>query len=363
VADGIVQVAPDSTGKKVDTSEITVGANTVERQRINIADPVTAANIAIVSTSNADGDAGGMAMAAGAYNRVWNGSTWDRWYGDLTNGGFVNVKAIQAPSATGTIAALNGSVTLNVLNNAGAAIDLRGTFTATVTFQGTVDGTNFFNLVATPVASAANVATVTTATAAGTWFVQCAGCVQIRATATAYTSGTITVVARGMVSAPWVYNAPVGTTNAVTISGSPTINTITTMPSLVAATALIGDTGIQYRANATGAASTSSILSPATPAGASIKASAGRLLGWTFQNSAAAVRSVKLFNQTAVTMGTTSALFEIDIPASGSANFYLSGGIAFSTGIMWAVTSAKGLTDNTATGLAANDVTGAAFFA
>ena len=45
MADGIVQVAPDSTGKKVDTSEITVGSNTVERQRINISDPVIASAI------------------------------------------------------------------------------------------------------------------------------------------------------------------------------------------------------------------------------------------------------------------------------------------------------------------------------
>jgi len=37
--DGIVQLNTDGVGKKVDTSEITVGSNTVERQRINISDP------------------------------------------------------------------------------------------------------------------------------------------------------------------------------------------------------------------------------------------------------------------------------------------------------------------------------------
>ena len=35
--DGYVQVAPDSTGKKIDNSELTVGADTVERQRVIIA--------------------------------------------------------------------------------------------------------------------------------------------------------------------------------------------------------------------------------------------------------------------------------------------------------------------------------------
>jgi hypothetical protein len=39
----------------------------------------------------------------------------------------------------------------------------------------------------------------------------------------------------------------------------------------------------------------------------------------------------------------------------------MTGGIGFATAITFSVTSAKGLTDNTATGLAANDVSG--FFA
>lgn len=52
MADGIVQVAPDSTGKKVRTFEITVGANTVEDQGVVICDPATAANVLAV---NSDG--------------------------------------------------------------------------------------------------------------------------------------------------------------------------------------------------------------------------------------------------------------------------------------------------------------------
>ena len=41
----------------------------------------------------------------------------------------------------------------------------------------------------------------------------------------------------------------------------------------------------------------------------------------------------------------------------------LAGGIGLATAITWSATSAKGLTDNTATGLAVNDVSGAFFFA
>jgi hypothetical protein len=134
-------------------------------------------------------------------------------------------------------------------------------------------------------------------------------------------------------------------------------------PVLAAGANLAGDFGVEYRANATGAATPSSILSPATPAGASIKGSPGRILAINLQNSAASFRSVKFFNQTSVTMGTTSATFEMDIPAGGNVQFVQEGGIAFGTGIMWAVTSGKGLTDNTSTGLVANDVSGVVTYA
>jgi hypothetical protein len=170
----------------------------------------------------------------------------------------------------------------------------------------------------------------------------------------ATTAGTTTLVLLG-------YEWPIGPVNSTTISGSVTIGT---NAALVAGTAAIGDVGVQYRANATGGASFVSVLSPATPAATVCKASAGRLLGLQLQNSAAAIRSVKFWNtaQGSVTLGTTAALFEVDIPAGGRAEFNLEGGIAFSTAITYAVTGAKGLTDNTGA-LGANDVSGSLFFA
>lgn len=159
----------------------------------------------------------------------------------------------------------------------------------------------------------------------------------------------------------------IGYKNAIPVSierstsTQPVSGTVTA--GLSASVNLVGDVGTQYRANATGAASTVSILSPATAAGASIKGSAGRLLGFILTNTAASMRSFKVFNATSVTMGTTAAVFEVDIPAGQSIVWKLEGGIGFATGIMWAVTSAKGLTDNTNTGLAANDVSGVAIYA
>lgn len=208
--------------------------------------------------------------------------------------------------------------------------------TGIVTIQMSNDNTNWVNVSSTGVAGSLN----TTISASGLYTTPVfARYVRLRLT-TATTAGTTTFEVRGSRAFP-------GVVNQSTNSG----------------TSLIGDVGTQYRANATGAASFVSVLSPATPASATIKGSAGRLLGWQLQNSSAALRSVKIFNATAPTLGTTAAAFEIDIPAGAYVTFEMEGGMAFATAMTYSVTSAKGLTDNTATGLAANDVSGSFFFA
>lgn len=53
MADAFIQLPAQSTGLKVDTTELVVGANTVERERINIADPTSATQIATVTAANA----------------------------------------------------------------------------------------------------------------------------------------------------------------------------------------------------------------------------------------------------------------------------------------------------------------------
>lgn len=145
-------------------------------------------------------------------------------------------------------------------------------------------------------------------------------------------------------------NAPV-----VQVGNTPTVN-----PSggaLAAGTAAIGDVGLQARANATGAGTAVSIVAAATPAGISVKASAGRLLSICLTNTAAAARFVKFFNvATAPTMGTTSAAYEVPIPANGMLVLEFPFGVAHATGIFIAITGAVGLTNNTA--VTANDVVG-----
>lgn len=140
------------------------------------------------------------------------------------------------------------------------------------------------------------------------------------------------------------------------------VNPLQVSANLGPTSALVGDTGLQYRATATGAASVHSVMSPATPAVTTVKGSAGKLIGAVLQNSAAALRSMKIFGVAAPNLGTTAALFEIDIPAGQTVEFTYEGGIGFSTAITYAVTGAKGLTDNTG-GLGVNDVSGFIAFA
>lgn len=172
-----------------------------------------------------------------------------------------------------------------------------------------------------------------------------------------------TAVAGGTVQAVITMSQlPFSPTN-YTINQATAASLNATIATLPAGTSAIGDTGTQYRTNATGAASFVSVISPATPAAATIKATAGRVVGWQLQNSATTLRSVKVFGVAAPTLGTTAALFEIDIPAGGTVFMNFPGGLAFGTAATYSVTSAKGLTDNTATGLALADVSGAFYFA
>lgn len=141
----------------------------------------------------------------------------------------------QSVGTTGNITTLNGSVAVAPNGDGGAYIDLRGTFVATVTFQGSVDGTTFFNIPAMPAGSAQNVATVTSATVPGAWQVNCAGMVSVRATATAFTSGTITATLRTSPACPIAYVAPVGATNSVAIA-SGTVTTVSTVTAVTGIT-------------------------------------------------------------------------------------------------------------------------------
>ena len=129
-----------------------------------------------------------------------------------------------------------------------------------------------------------------------------------------------------------------------------------------AGTALSNDVGIQYRANATGAASVSKVTAAATTNATSVKASAGRLVGFTMCNTTAAFKFLRLYNlAVAPTVGTSVPYYVIGIPPNSTVISNRDGGVAFATGIAYAITGLVGDLDATAT--AANDVIGSLFYA
>lgn len=246
---------------------------------------------------------------------------------------------LDATAVTTTPVAANSTVlfTADTTGYGGVAVQITGTFVGTVSFQYSDDGTNYTTAF---VQRNLDSGFVSSTTAVGTFFVS-AQHRYFRAITTAYTSGTIN-------STVYLRMITVDASGASVILG--------------AGASAIGDVGVQYRGNATGAATIAAVMSPATPVATAAKASAGRLLGMVLTNSSAGVRSVKFWNIAvgSVTLGTTAALFEIDIQPGQTIEFNMEGGMSFATAITYTITGAKGLTDNTAVTL--NDVSGVLFY-
>lgn len=92
-----------------------------------------------------------------------------------------------AAAATG-----NGN-TLDVVGQASAVIALTGTFVGTVTFEGTLDDTNWFSVMAVKLGDGG---IATTATSTGMYRIACAALTSVRARVSAWTSGSITAKGR-----------------------------------------------------------------------------------------------------------------------------------------------------------------------
>ena len=93
-----------------------------------------------------------------------------------------------------------------------------------------------------------------------------------------------------------------------------------------------------------------------------IKATAGQVFGWYLYNDGAAEVYVKFYNATAanVTVGTTTPVLTIPVPAGAAANVFGEIGIAFGTAITIAATTAVADADTTAP--AANQVIANVFY-
>jgi hypothetical protein len=162
---------------------------------------------------------------------------------------------------------------------------------------------------------------------------------------TATTAGTTTLEVHRFESelSPWLATQPVSGTVA-----------------LGAGTALVGDVGMQVRANATGAMTGHHIVAAGSTNVAQIKATAGRVYGWCLSNTTASWRYVKLHNVASATAGAAVAQ-TIGIPPNDKAVCSFPHGIAFATAISRSIVT--GSADADATAVTAGDVVGDIFFA
>lgn len=111
-----------------------------------------------------------------------------------------NPLTLTAWTVTGTLGA-TGSVVLpiNALTSA-AAWQITGTFSGTVTFEATVDGTNYVAVAVVPVGGTRTL--TTTVTAPGVWQMNVAGYTSARARCSTYTSGSIVITGKRSAGPP-----------------------------------------------------------------------------------------------------------------------------------------------------------------
>lgn len=101
--------------------------------------------------------------------------------------------SIQAANTSASLAITDAAATLNLLGFPGAAIQITGTWTGTITFEVSVDGTNYTAALFTPPNSTT---AVSTATANGQWSGSVVGFKKLRARFSTASSGTAVVSIR-----------------------------------------------------------------------------------------------------------------------------------------------------------------------
>jgi hypothetical protein len=112
---------------------------------------------------------------------------------------------------------------------------------------------------------------------------------------------------------------------------------------------------VVVRPETSGGLSTSRTVSAATTNATSVKGSAGQVYGWYLSNVNAAARYVKLYNKaTAPTVGSDTPVLTLMVPSGGGSNAFVPQGVAFSTGIAFAITT--GAADSDTGAVAANEI-------
>ncbi|RWI06793.1 MAG: hypothetical protein EOQ89_03425 [Mesorhizobium sp.] len=134
--------------------------------------------------------------------------------------------------------------------------------------------------------------------------------------------------------------------------------TVTTLPALIAGTALIGAVASQAVTSPVSGTLTHKLIAAATTNATLVKTAASKLIGGYLFNSSAAVKYFKLFNKaTAPVPGTDTPVLTFAIPAGGGlplASILSDTGHSFTLGLGYSITGLPADLDNTA--VAAGDV-------
>jgi len=220
------------------------------------------------------------------------------------------------------------------------SLQLANTFTGTVTFQASNDGSTWASVAGWP--SAGGTAPVTTATAVGQWVFPVTGRF-FRAQITTGGSGVVAAIAvlkNGFAFYP-------ASTPSVTIAANSSVNV-----AQVGGTATAAGGLPILASGATSGASVGTLIAAGTNNLTQIKSSIGRLYFFHVRNQVASIRYVKLFNlpSASVNMGVTNATMNFMVPASAELNLPIpSVGLNMGgTGISFALVTGEGLTNNTA---------------
>lgn len=138
-----------------------------------------------------------------------------------------NQTVTDARASTANLSALNAEAIADLNGHCVATFDLRGTFVATVVFEATLDGTNYFSL---PAINQATQAMITAPTAAGVFIVSVTGFRRIRARVSAYTSGTVVVAMRASMADYAITSIPYPATLTVTVTAATATAATLTIP-------------------------------------------------------------------------------------------------------------------------------------
>ena len=127
-------------------------------------------------------------------------------------------------SKTQNLSAVNAESLVQLMGQGTITVDIRGTFVATLSFEATIDGTNYFTVPALNILTEVHSTTTTTA---GSFYINSGAFMAVRTRVSAYTSGTAVVAMRASLGERQIYSKPLPSTAATVTAAANTAATLT----------------------------------------------------------------------------------------------------------------------------------------